>query len=49
LIELNADYFRDGVSYVKAAEQKTTAPTLFDITDWTPKLDEAEELADEPA
>lgn len=29
--ELNADYFRDGVGYLKAEEQKISAPTLFDF------------------
>lgn len=30
-IELNSDYFRDGVGYLKAAEQKQDMPTLFDL------------------
>lgn len=30
-IELNADYFRDGVGYCKAAEEQISAPTLFDL------------------
>ena len=29
-IELNADYFRDGVGYCKAAEEEVETPTLFD-------------------
>ena len=29
--ELNHDYFRDGVGYLKAAEDEMGAPTLFDI------------------
>lgn len=29
--ELNADYFRDGVGYLQAAEDKIEAPTLFDL------------------
>lgn len=29
-IELNPDYFRDGVGYCKAEEDKIDAPTLFD-------------------
>lgn len=29
-IELNADYFRDGVGYCKAAEDEIEVPTLFD-------------------
>lgn len=32
-IELSADYFRDGVGYLRAAEQKRTTPTLFDFLD----------------
>lgn len=31
--ELNADYFRDGVGYLKAEERKISAPTLFDFLD----------------
>lgn len=31
--ELNADYFRDGVGYLKAEETKLSAPTLFDFID----------------
>ena len=30
-IELNHAYHRDAVSYCRAAEQKVTAPTLFDM------------------
>ncbi|MFC5528418.1 DNA methyltransferase [Cohnella yongneupensis] len=30
-IELNADYFRDGVGYLKAAESEVDMPTLFDL------------------
>lgn len=30
-IELNADYFRDGVGYLQAAEQEKEVPTLFDF------------------
>lgn len=30
-IELNPDYFRDGVGYLKEMEAKKTAPTLFDL------------------
>lgn len=29
--ELNADYFRDGVGYLQAAEQEVETPTLFDF------------------
>lgn len=32
-IELNADYFRDGVGYLQAAEQEKEVPTLFDFMD----------------
>jgi DNA modification methylase len=41
--ELNPAYFRDGVAYVKSAEEKANAPTLFDVTEWTPKLEEEDE------
>lgn len=30
-IELNPDYFRDGVGYLQAAEENVEAPTLFDF------------------
>ena len=30
-IELNPDYFRDGVGYLQAAEQEVETPTLFDF------------------
>lgn len=30
-IELNSDYFRDGVGYLKAAEAMASMPTLFDF------------------
>ena len=30
-IELNPDYFRDGVGYLKAAEESIDTPTLFDL------------------
>lgn len=30
-IELNPDYFRDGVGYLQAEEEKKCAPTLFDF------------------
>ncbi|KAB0668965.1 DNA methylase N-4 [Oryzomonas sagensis] len=30
-IELNHDYFRDGVGYLKAAEEEMAMPTLFDF------------------
>jgi len=32
-IELSVDYFRDGVSYLKAAEEKVSMPSLFDFMD----------------
>jgi DNA modification methylase len=32
-IELNADYYRDGVGYLKAAEAQVDMPTLFDVED----------------
>ena len=32
-IELNPDYFRDGVGYLKAEEAKQDMPTLFDFID----------------
>ncbi|WP_407944923.1 DNA methyltransferase [Paenibacillus cymbidii] len=33
-IELNTDYFRDGVGYLKAAEAEIDMPTLFDFEDF---------------
>lgn len=30
-VELNTDYFRDGVGYLKAAEEQIDMPTLFDL------------------
>ena len=30
-IELNSDYFRDGVGYLQSAEQEIETPTLFDF------------------
>ncbi len=32
-IELNSDYFRDGVGYLQSAEAEIEAPTLFDFID----------------
>jgi hypothetical protein len=32
-IELNSDYFRDGVGYLRAAEAEVDMPTLFDFED----------------
>ena len=38
-IELNHEYYRDAVSYCKAAEQDVLSPTLFDLfeTETTPQ------------
>jgi DNA modification methylase len=33
IIELNADYFRDGVGYLKSADMDADTPTLFDFMD----------------
>lgn len=33
--ELNADYFRDGVGYLKLEETKLNEPSLFDFADIT--------------
>ena len=30
-IELNNGYFRDGVGYLKEADEKISTPTLFDL------------------
>jgi DNA modification methylase len=30
-VELNPEYFRDGLAYVRAAEQEAEMPTLFDV------------------
>ena len=30
-VELNADYWRDGVNYLRGAEQKVAAPSLLDF------------------
>ena len=32
-VELNSDYFRDGVGYLQQAEEEATAPSLFDLLD----------------
>jgi DNA modification methylase len=32
-IELNTDYFRDGIGYLKAADLEADTPTLFDFID----------------
>lgn len=34
-IELNPDYFRDGVGYLQEAENERDAPTLFDFLNMT--------------
>lgn len=34
-IELNSDYFRDGVGYLQAADMTQGTPTLFDFLDET--------------
>lgn len=48
--ELNSGYFRDGVSYIRAEEEKIATPTLFDVTEWTEKLEqEFEDDADPEA
>lgn len=31
--ELNSDYFRDGVRYLREAETEVKTPTLFDLID----------------
>lgn len=30
-VELNPDYFRDGVGYLESADAERDAPTLFDL------------------
>ena len=30
-VELNADYFRDGVGYLQSADVQVNMPTLFDF------------------
>lgn len=30
-VELNPDYFRDGVGYLESADAEKDAPTLFDL------------------
>jgi DNA modification methylase len=32
-VELNSDYFRDGLGYLKMAEEELETPTLFDFMD----------------
>ena len=39
-IELNADYFRDGVGYLKVEEAKRSAPTLFDFLEAGEEVEE---------
>lgn len=31
--EINPDYFRDGVAYLRTAEKEISMPTLFDFED----------------
>jgi DNA modification methylase len=38
--ELNADYFRDGVGYLKVEEAKRSAPTLFDFLEAGEEVEE---------
>jgi DNA modification methylase len=38
-VELNPGYFRDGVDYIRAQEEKAAMPTLFDVSEWTEKLE----------
>ena len=45
--ELNPGYWADGVSYVRAAEEKAAAPTLFDITEWSTENLDAEVVPEE--
>jgi DNA modification methylase len=47
-IELNPGYFRDGADYVRGQETKVAMPTLFDVSEWTEKLeaDFPEEVAE---
>lgn len=42
-IELNPDYFRDGVGYLQAAEDEVETPTLFDFME---DMDEKEDRCD---
>jgi DNA modification methylase len=44
-IELSPSYFKDGITYVKAAEEKLAMPTLFDVSEWTDNLEK--EFADD--
>jgi DNA modification methylase len=38
-VELNPGYFRDGADYIRAQEEKRAMPTLFDVSEWTEKLE----------
>ena len=40
-IELNADYFRDGVGYLRQAEREIESPTLFDFIDMPDEEEES--------
>jgi hypothetical protein len=42
--ELNAGYWKDSLTYTRAAEQKAQAPTLFDITEWSKPEGEEDEV-----
>ena len=33
MIELNSDYFKDGLGYLQLAEEEVSMPTLFDMLD----------------
>ena len=44
--ELHPGYWADGMAYVKAAEEKFSAPTLFDMTEFTVDAD-SEEIPNE--
>lgn len=40
-VELNSEYFRDGLSYLRAAEMEANAPTLFDMIEHERELQHA--------
>lgn len=40
-VELNSDYFRDGLRYLRTAEQEARSPTLFDLLDAMAQTPEA--------
>jgi DNA modification methylase len=39
-VELNPNYFQDGLAYVRAAEEKLATPTLFDVSEWTKTVED---------